>query len=150
MVRFAPMRGNPNRPIAFAPTFALALAALLALAGCAGGGEEEPSGGRTYTVRGQVRQLPSAGNPLISVAHEAIDDYVDRQGEKVGMDPMTMPFPVAEEVSLEGIATGDVVEFDLHVDWQSEDPVRVTAIRELPQGTRLEFRAAEPDQHDDH
>lgn len=102
--------------------------------------------GRTYTTRGQVTQLPDPANPGsgLYVSHEAIDDFVDRDGKTVGMDPMNMPFPVAEGVSLAGIVPADVVEFDLHVDWQADTPVAVTRIRKLPPGTKLVFNAAQP------
>jgi hypothetical protein len=111
------------------------------LAGCAG-----KDSGRTYTTRGQVVQLPDPANPGtgLTLNHEAVDQFVDRQGELVGMDPMSMPFPVAKGVSLDGIQVSDVVEFDLHVDWSKEPAAEITRIRELPAGTKLDFRAAKP------
>lgn len=120
----------------------LFLLAVASLAGCSG--REEP--GRTYTVRGQVTQLPDPNNPGtgLYVNHEAIDDFVTRDGEMTGMDPMTMSFLVDGEVSLEGIRPGDVVEFKLHVDWGADTEVEIVELRELPPGTRLEFRAARP------
>ena len=120
----------------------LFLLAVLSLAGCSGGNES----GRTYTVRGQVTQLPDPGNPGtgLYLNHEAIDDFVGRDGEMVGMDPMTMPFLVDEEVPLEGIGVGDVVEFKLHVDWGAETEAEIVGIRELPPGTKLVYRAAKP------
>lgn len=116
--------------------------AVLSLAGCSGGTES----GRTYTVRGQVTQLPDPNNPGtgLYLNHEAIDDFVSRDGEMVGMDPMTMSFPVAEEVPLEGIGVGDVVELELHVDWGAGTEVEIVGLRELPPGTKLVYRAAKP------
>ena len=120
----------------------LFLLAVLSLAGCSGGKEE----GRTYTVRGQVTQLPDPGNPGtgLYLNHEAIDDFVSRDGEMVGMDPMTMSFLVDEEASLEGIGVGDVVEIKLQVDWGAETEAEIVEIRELPPGTKLVYRAAQP------
>ena len=119
--------------------------AVLSLAGCIGGegGKEE---GRTYTVRGQVTQLPDPANPGtgLYLNHEAIDDFVSRDGEMVGMDPMTMSFLVDEKVSLEGIGVGDVVEFKLHVDWSDDGIAEIVELRELPPGTKLVYRAAKP------
>jgi hypothetical protein len=128
---------------------ALALVAILSLAlACAPAKHEESrtGSGRTYTVRGQVTQLPDPAHPGggLYLSHEAVDTFVDREGKTVGMDPMNMPFPVAEGVSLDGIVPSDVVEFDLHVDWQAEPPVDITRIRKLPPGTQLNFRAAKP------
>lgn len=120
----------------------LILLAVLSLAGCSGGEES----GRTYTVRGQVTQLPDPNNPGtgLYLNHEAIDDFVSRDGEMVGMDPMTMSFLMDEEVSLEGIGVGDVVEIKLHVDWGAETEAEIVEIRELPPGTKLVYRAAKP------
>lgn len=116
--------------------------AVLLLAAC-----QAQKAGRTYATRGQVIQLPDPAQPGsgLVLQHEAVDDFVGRDGTK-GMDPMSMPFPVARGVSLAGIAPGDVVEFDLHVDWQADLPVTITRIRKLPPGTRLTFRAAQPPQ----
>lgn len=118
------------------------LAVLLLAAGCAAKG----GSGRDYTVRGQVRQLPDPATPGsgLYVSHEAIDEWVGRSGEVEGMDPMIMPFEVADGVSLEGIDVADVIEFTLHVDWEADTPVEITRIRELPKGTKLEFREARP------
>lgn len=118
--------------------------AVLSLAGCSG--KEETGTGRTYTVRGQVRQLPDPNNPGtgLYLNHEAIDDFVTRDGEMTGMDPMTMSFLVDEKVPLEGLQVGDVIEFKLHVDWESDAGAEIVEIRELPPGTKLVFRAAQP------
>ena len=107
---------------------------------------KDADSGRTYTTRGQVVQLPDPANPGtgIMLNHEAIDQFMDRQGEIVGMDPMSMPFPVSGDVPLDGIQVGDVVEFKLHVDWGGDPEVEITEIRELPAGTKLNFRAAKP------
>lgn len=105
-----------------------------------------PHAGRTYTTRGQVVQLPDPAQPGsgLYLSHEAIDEFVDREGKTVGMDPMSMPFPVAKGVSLKDLHPADVVDFDLTVDWQAETPVEITRIRKLPPDTRLVFRAAKP------
>jgi hypothetical protein len=123
----------------------LFLLVVLSLAGCIEG-EGGKESGRTYTVRGQVTQLPDPNNPGtgLYLNHEAIDDFVGRDGEVVGMDPMAMPFQVDEEVSLEGIGVGDVVEFKLHVDWGAQPEVEIVGLRELPPGTKLVYRAAQP------
>jgi Cu/Ag efflux protein CusF len=118
---------------------------IVGIAGIAGSCKGQDSG-RTYTTRGQVVQLPDPANPGtgLTLNHEAVDQFVDRQGELVGMDPMSMPFPVAKDVPLEGIQVGDVVEFKLHVDWDAEPAAEIVEVRELPAGTKLDFRAAKP------
>jgi hypothetical protein len=125
---------------------ALALAglALLATAGC--GEPKTAAAGRDYTVRGQVRQLPDPANPAsgLWLIHEAVDDWAGRDGKVEGMDSMSMPFEVADGVPLTGIDVNDAIEFTLHVDWEAETPVEITRVKELPPGTKLEFREARP------
>ena len=142
MLRSAPMTTSAFRRNVLRPILLSALLPLLA-AGCGGRGEEK-AGGNTYTVRGRVVQLPSQGSGLY-LEHEAIDNYVARSGKVEGMDSMTMPFPVAKDVPLEGIQPDDIVEVQLHIDWAAEErPVEITGIRELPRDTRLDFRLAQP------
>ena len=130
--------GNALRPILLLP-----LLCLLA-AGCSGRGDE--ASGQHYTVRGQVKQLPDPRNPGtgLYVTHEAIDNWVGRSGEVEGMDSMTMPFPVDEDVSLDDIQPNDAIEFEVHVDWEADLAVEITSIRELPPGTQLVFGSADP------
>ncbi|VAX40290.1 hypothetical protein MNBD_PLANCTO03-1877, partial [hydrothermal vent metagenome] len=57
-----------------------------------------------------------------------------------GMMSMTMGFPIAEGVSLEGIAPGDIVEFTFVTTWGEQYPTyEVTAITKLPADTELNF-----------
>jgi hypothetical protein len=143
----AAMRGSlPGRP-AIRHVFL----ALFALAGCSGGEDAAGGGGgsqgeaRTYDVRGQVVVLPGPQNPGgLNLTHEPVDDWVDHEGKVTGMDPMNMTFPLAEGVDLDGIQVGDVVEFTLRADWKADRPVEIIRVRELPPGTQLHFRAAEP------
>jgi Cu/Ag efflux protein CusF len=101
--------------------------------------------GRDYTVRGQVIQLPAPGlSGELLVRHEPIDDFVNRSGDTVGMDSMTMGFPVDRGVALDGVATGDVVEVVVHIDWDADRPVAINRLRKLPAGTKLDFRPARP------
>lgn len=97
-----------------------------------------------YQVRAEVMQLPEGPNGDLLIRHEAIDGFADRDGKRVGMDPMSMPFPLAEGLSLAGLAPGDVVRCTLEVDWQQRSPVKIAAIEKLPAGTHLTFRAARP------
>jgi hypothetical protein len=97
-----------------------------------------------YQVRAELLQLPEGPNGDLLIRHEAIDGFADRDGKKIGMDPMSMPFPVAAGLSLAGFAPGDVVRCTLEVDWQERSPVKIAAVEKLPAGTKLTFRQARP------
>ncbi len=126
----------------------LGLSSILACGGGAGedAGETVAAELRVYTVRGVLRSLPEpeSERPEILVRHEAIDDFVGVNGEVVGMDSMSMPFPLASGLDLTGIAPGDKVMLRLEVDWSADEPARVTAIDKLDPESELEFRAARP------
>jgi Cu/Ag efflux protein CusF len=125
---------------------------LLLLFACSGGErdisesstQEKESGAsltRTFRVRGVIRQLPQAdeaGTPLL-VHHEAISDFVGLSGDVEPMAAMTMAFPIGSEVSLEGLAPGDKIVFDLEVDWSAATPAQITALDKIPPDTVLEF-----------
>ncbi len=129
------------------------LAALLLL-GFSTGCEDPPPAPDVYHVRGQVRQLPAdaTGTPEgrrgaeIHVRHEAVPDFKNADGEVVGMDSMSMPFPLADIALAGGVEVGDKIEMEFEVSWHGDgNPLRVTAIEKLPAETRLGFEAAEPE-----
>lgn len=113
-----------------AVTAALAAAVLL-VGGCAS--EEEPAG-RRYDVVGVVRGLEVDGEVTrLRVEHEAIPDFVDIDGETVGMDAMTMTLTVWRGVVLpESLADGDPVRFELDVDWTRTPTGMIVALEVLP------------------
>ena len=135
--------GSAIRGAAVLLLLLVALAVGGLLAGCSRGGS---GGGRDYTVRGKVTQLPESGDPEngLAVSHQAIDDFVDREGKVVGMNPMTMSFPLGPRVPLAGLAVGDPLEFTLHVDWSATPPIRITSLHKLPPGTPIDYRVAQP------
>jgi hypothetical protein len=99
-----------------------------------------------YTVRGEVTALPAADDPTrgFYVRHEAIDDFKAPDGSVLGMDAMTMQFPLDDPALLNGVAVGDRVELIYEVSWQGAPTQRVTGVRKLPPDTKLEFRDARP------
>ncbi|NJL29440.1 MAG: copper-binding protein [Thermoanaerobaculia bacterium] len=110
----------------------LLLGAVSLSTGC-GGQSTQPSPPDVYTVRGEIRRLPAAGKTPreLWLHHEDIPDFKDSKGEVVGMEAMTMPFPLADEVSLEGVAIGNHVEFVLEVRWNGKPPVVVSRLEKL-------------------
>lgn len=123
------------------------LGVILVLAGCSGEPTtpDAPSSSRTATihsVRGVVKQLPAPGGVPFLVQHEAIPDFVDIRGRVSPMAAMTMPFAVADERLLEGIAVGDAIVFELRVDWEASPAIAVTGIEPLPAGMELQLEEA--------
>ena len=118
---------------------ALVCLAVLLAAGC------RPERGHNYAVRAEVVEMPNAANGHTFVLHhEAVDDFVTREGRMEGMDSMTMPFLVAKTVPLSAMRAGDKVEVLLHVDWQADRAVEITGLRKLSPDMHLDFRAARP------
>lgn len=110
------------------------------------GSQELPPPDQVYTVRGRIVDLPDPTRPAsgLQVLHEAIDNFVGRDGRIVGMDAMTMPFTPARELSLEGFAVDDYVELVFEVRWKAPPLSRVVEMRKLPADTQLELRKAQP------
>jgi Cu/Ag efflux protein CusF len=98
-----------------------------------------------YVIRGLIKMLPDPAKPASSlmIRHQAIDNFVGRDGKVIGMNSMVMPFTVAEGLSLDGLAVGDIVEFTWEVA-PGHTPAAVTKIVKLPPDTQLEFRKANP------
>ncbi len=94
-----------------------------------------------YTVRGVVEKLPQAEGPDrdLYIHHAPIPNFRDEHGKVVGMRSMTMPFPVADGVSLAGIAPGDPVEFTFAISWKQPAGYQVIRIRKLPAGTAVDL-----------
>ena len=118
---------------------AVALAIALAGATLACGKAELPAADGTYQVRGQVIDVPREEGDNLTVHHEAIADFRDREGKPSEMESMSMPFTVAPGVSLAGIAPGDKVEMTFEVRWEGGAPLRVVALHELPESTALDL-----------
>jgi Cu/Ag efflux protein CusF len=122
-------------------------AAALAFAGCAPKETTPAAAPDRYEVRGEIVALPSLGSREVRVRHEAIPDFRDDGGRKVGMEAMTMPFTLAEGVSTDGFAVGDAVSFTLEVDWASKrSPVRIAKLEksDLIERMNLEDGAMPP------
>ena len=146
---------SPLRPGAAGPArrVPVALVAAVLLAACGGGTADEAAADgaetvaiQTYEVRGVVVRLLDPERPLagITIRHVAIEDFVSIDGEVVGMDSMSMGFPVSEGVDLAGIEEGDPVAFTLEVEWDGQPPYRISRLAELPAGTGLDLGETEP------
>ena len=103
----------------------------------------------TYTVRGEVLELPQKGKPQreFKVHHEAIDTFVGSDGKVVGMNAMTMAFPPGDGVSISDLALGDKIELTFSV-WRTDKSLDwfATKIVKLPADTALIFGKAKKPQ----
>ncbi len=125
-----------------AGTVVLCALAATAFAGCEkppapeAAGAKSPSPVHRYTTKGRVAQLPDPAvrGSMFQVAHEAIPDFVDRDGKVTGMNAMTMPFPPAPGVSLEGLKVGDAVEITFEVRWDRIPPQEATVVKKAGAG----------------
>jgi len=95
----------------------------------------------TYTARGTIDALPTPSADL-SIRHEPIPEFKDKDGKVIGMGTMIMPFPLAKGVTVDGLAVGDVVEFEFSVWWEPRVAYEVTRVTKLPAGTALNFGPA--------
>ena len=122
-------------------------AALLPGLACGGPGAAPPaSTASVYSVRGEIQRLPdpatSGTEREIWIRHESVPEFKNSAGAVVGMESMTMPFQLAANASVEGLAVGDRVAFELRVDWKGKGvPAEVSHFHKLTPGTALEFDA---------
>lgn len=115
-------------------TGSVAMLALLFGFGCPSRPGEPPAapGDASYRVEGTIVALPSRERPHLLVHHEAIPQFRNESGEIVGMDSMTMPFPVAPGVTLEGFEPGTPVLLTFEVRWRaSKDRFRIVSLERL-------------------
>lgn len=94
----------------------------------AAAGADKPD--QVYTVRGVLETLPDRDGK-ITIHHEAIPDFINMEGKRNGMPSMSMPFEVAENVSLSGFAVGDKIEFTLEVRWKAPEVLSIPRITKL-------------------
>lgn len=86
-----------------------------------------------YTVTGIVKGMPGDGlaKNEILVKHQAIPDYRDDSGTIVGMMAMTMPFYLADGISLGEIKEGDTVEMKVEQHLRPKFTEEVTSIKKV-------------------
>lgn len=157
---------NRSRPAIAPLALAFLTSALLAapLSGCKGeqpvvrnaDGEVQENGFRyvRYTVRAQITALPAQGTGGDLMAHhEPIPEFRGNDGSIEGMNEMTMPFPIGEGVSTEGLAVGDKVAITFEVthaqDWKLQG-YEIVSWEKLPADTTLNFAGVGPMHEHEH
>jgi hypothetical protein len=120
----------------------------LGLSSCGEGSGSNPSQQTAapdarYTTQGRVAMVVSPDSPAstFKIHHEAIPNFVNGQGEVVGMNSHPMDFPnVAEGIDVGSLKVGDPVRFTFDVTWGESTPKWViTELELLPEGTRFAF-----------
>ena len=86
-----------------------------------------------FTVKGIIKGMPGDGlaKNEVLVKHGPIPDYRDESGTITGMMGMTMPFYLAEGVSLNGIKAGDSVEMKIEQHLHPKFTEEVTSIKKV-------------------
>jgi Cu/Ag efflux protein CusF len=130
------MRASPS-----APRAAVALT-LLATSLCACSRAPKSAVGpeaHRYTIRGEVvRVTDEPSGRSVFIRHEAVPDFVDSAGARVGMASMTMSFPVGPGLAGVALAPGEKLRFQLAVDWQ-RNAMELESVEKLPADTALVF-----------
>ena len=149
MVRLSPCPARHPSHSRLEGPLAAVLALLLTTAAC-GGPSDVSQPVESYSVRGLVRHLPEPGRQgqELLVWHEAILDFKNAEGKIVGMESMSMGFPLADAELTADLAVGDRIRMDFEVRWDGGHPLTITAIEKLPPETRLAFEAREADSTD--
>lgn len=107
-----------------------------------------------YVARGVITAMPSAGDfrAELRIYHEHIPTFRGKGGQVhvnadgvLGMKAMDMPFPsLASGVTLDGLAVGDKVEFELSVAYEPRIEYSVTRLSKLPPETEISFENKAP------
>jgi hypothetical protein len=117
----------------------LGLCALLGIAlHTAGCGHEPPKTDARYHLRGVVEAISSSGpDAELSIHHEAIPHFKDRDGHDSSMASMTMIFGLAPGVSPASLRVGDKIAFDFDLRWSTSPALLLTKLEKLAADTPL-------------
>ncbi|MEM9195333.1 MAG: copper-binding protein [Myxococcota bacterium] len=121
--------------------------AILASAGCGSESDENSSptsdlgpAEHTYQTRAEVVGASQEGDRrFLALRHEAIPEFVGRDGEVNGMESMVMQFEVKDGVDIDGMDEGQAIAFTFEVRYQSSVTLLLTEASLLPDGTELDL-----------
>lgn len=101
-------------------------------------------------VIGEIKSLPrpESNGESTKIRHVQIKDFKGADGEIPvtadgipGMRSMTMAFPMAEGVSIDGYSVGDKVDFDFEVTWDNGRATwEVTRIEKLDPSVEIDYQ----------
>ena len=88
-----------------------------------------------YATRGLVRATAADGERSISVHHERIANFKDREGKTAPMPSMVMIFGLDKSLKLPAPGAKLALEFD--VRWNERPTLLITRLEVLPEQTAL-------------
>ena len=102
-------------------------------------------------VLGELMFIPdgSIANQHPKIHHVQIPDFQRQEGSVAmtpdgipGMRSMTMEFPLAEGVTLDGFSAGDKVKFSFRVNWGGSVAWEMTEVEKIDAGTEIDYSNA--------
>jgi len=112
------------------------LTAALSSLTCACHSSDPPD--RRYHVRGIVTEVAGSGSERsITIHHEAIPDFVGRDGASSEMPSMKMAFGAANDVPSSLLEPGKKVGFDFDVRWSRRPALWIVKAEALPSTSEL-------------
>ncbi|HEX7481793.1 MAG TPA: copper-binding protein [Polyangiales bacterium] len=123
-----------------ATTLSFSFATLCLL--CACDADKEPV--QSYHVRGLVQDLSGSGaDARVTIHHEAVARFKDRDGHASDMASMKMIFGFGPKLSAADVKVGDKIAFDFDVRWSESPTLVVTRLQKLAPDVALSL-AGEP------
>jgi Cu/Ag efflux protein CusF len=90
-----------------------------------------------YKARGVITAIArDPDETVITIHHESIPGFKDRDGKASTMDSMKMNFSVGQDPAKD-LATGDKLGFEFDVHWNGGPPLRITQRQKLAPETTL-------------
>jgi Cu/Ag efflux protein CusF len=94
----------------------------------------------SYKTRGLVQNVEGKAPDMhVTIHHERIESFKDRDGKASPMDSMAMRFALAPGVGTAMMSKGAKLEFDFDVRWSKSDPLLITRATKLPDATELKL-----------
>jgi hypothetical protein len=139
-----PQRGSHHGMKRLSALSATWLVPLVLLAGCHEKPLELGPPDAVYHVRGQVVAIEGTGDDAtLSVSHEAIPGFADRDGKPATMPAMTMIFALGPALDRGALQPNSQWELTFEVRWKQPPTLRIVAAKPLPAGSALAL-APEP------
>ena len=92
-----------------------------------------------YDVRGRIESIIEGQGPdtLVQIAHEAMPDFKDRDGNPSPMHAMTMPFALDPRVARDTLKPKSLYQFHIEIHWSHAPGMRIVSATPLPPDTPL-------------